>query len=111
MTVTDSYADLVDSQEGASLREGQRVFERYVLEEMAGRGSMGVVWKARDKTLDRIVALEFLPDRLYRDAAAREELKRETRRCLELTHPNILRIHDFLEDGDLAAIAKEYVDG
>ena len=111
MTVTDSYTDPVDSQKGASLHEGQRVFERYVLEEMVGRGSMGIVWKAHDKTLDRIVALEFLPDRIYRDARARDDLKRETRRCLELTHPNIMRIHDFLEDGDMAAIAMEYLDG
>jgi serine/threonine protein kinase len=111
MTATDSYADIVDAPECASLREGKRVFERYVLEEKVGRGSVGVVWKARDKTLDRIVALEFLPDRLYHDAAARDELKRETGRCLELTHPNIVRIHDFLEDGEIAAIAMEYVDG
>ncbi|MDR3401480.1 MAG: serine/threonine protein kinase [Chthoniobacter sp.] len=111
MTVTDSSADLVDSPEGASFRAGQRVFERYVLEEMAGRGSMGMMWKARDKTLDRLVALEFLPDLLYRNAAVRDELKRETLRCLELTHPNIMRIHDFLEDGDLAAIVTEYLDG
>ncbi|EDY21508.1 serine/threonine protein kinase [Chthoniobacter flavus Ellin428] len=111
MTATDSYPDLVDSQEGVASHEGQRVFERYVLEEMVGRGSMGIVWKAHDQTLDRIVALEFLPDRIYRDAVARDDLKRETRRCLELTHPNILRIHDFLEDGDRAAIALEYLDG
>lgn len=111
MTVTDSYTDPVDSQKGASLHEGQRVFERYVLQEMVGRGSMGIVWKAHDQTLDRIVALEFLPDRIYRDARARDDLKRETRRCLELTHPNIMRIHDFLEDGDMAAIAMEYLDG
>ena len=111
MTATDNYADIVDAQECTSLREGQRVFERYVLEEMAGHGCMGTVWRARDKTLDRIVALKFLPDRLYRDTAARDELKRETRRCLELAHPNIVRVHDFLEDGDMAAIAMEYVDG
>lgn len=82
MTVTDSYADPVDSQKGASLHEGQRVFERYVLEEMVGRGSMGIVWKAHDQTLDRIVALEFLPDRIHRDSRARDDLKRETRRCV-----------------------------
>ncbi|HSI14926.1 MAG TPA: serine/threonine-protein kinase [Chthoniobacter sp.] len=111
MTVTASYPDLVDFPEAASLREGQRVFERYVLEEMTGRGSMGIVWKARDKTLDRMVALEFLPDLIYRDAATRDALKHETRRCLELTHPNIMRVHDFLEDGDRAAIAMEYLDG
>jgi serine/threonine protein kinase len=111
MIATDSYTDIVDAPECTSLREGQRVFERYVLEEMAGRGCMGTVWKARDKTLDRIVALKFLPERLYRDAAARDALKRETRQSLDLAHPNIVRIYDFLEDGDMAAIAMEYVDG
>jgi len=111
MTATDSYTDIADAPEYASLREGQRVFERYVLIEMAGRGDRGAIWKARDKTLDRIVALKFLPDRLYRDAGARDALKQETRRCLELAHPNVVRIHDFLEDGDMAAIAMEYVDG
>ena len=111
MIATDSYADTAEAPEFTSLREGQRVFERYVLEEMAGRGSIGRVWKARDKTLDRLVALLFLPDRLYRDAALRDELKRETRQCLELAHPQIVRVHDFLEDGDMAAIAMDYVEG
>jgi len=72
---------------------------------------MGVVWKARDETLERTVALKFLPDLFFLDAAARDDLKRETRRCLDLTHPHIVRIHDFVEDEEMAAIAMEYVDG
>ena len=72
---------------------------------------MGVVWLARDEKLDRPVALKFLPETLFMDAASRDELKRETRRSLELTHPNVVRIYDFVEDDEAAAISMEYVDG
>lgn len=111
MSLTDNYPHLVDPQEESALQSGQRVFDRYLLDEVVGRGGMGVVWKAHDEKLDRTVALKFLPDLLFLNASARDELKRETRRCLELTHPHIVRIHDFLEDEDMAAIAMEYVDG
>jgi serine/threonine protein kinase len=72
---------------------------------------MGVVWLADDEKLSRSVALKFLPDILLLDPAARDDLKRETRRSLELTHPHIVRIHDFVEDEEMAAIAMEFVDG
>jgi len=87
------------------------MFGRYRLDRVLGRGGMGIVWLARDEKLDRPVALKFLPEILFRDAAARDELKRETRRSLELTHANIVRIHDFVEDEENAAISMEYVDG
>ncbi|MBM3854531.1 MAG: PEGA domain-containing protein, partial [Verrucomicrobia bacterium] len=92
-------------------QEGRRVFGRYVLLEIVGEGGMGVVWRARDEKLDREVALKFLPERVRRDPEAIRELKRETRRCLELTHPNIVRVYDFVEDKVAAAIAMEYVPG
>lgn len=95
----------------APLERGRRVFGRYHLESLAGRGGMGVVWKASDARLDRTVALKFLPDVCFLDAAAHDDLKRETRRCLDLTHPHIVRIHDFVEDEEMAAIVMEYVDG
>jgi serine/threonine protein kinase len=72
---------------------------------------MGIVWLAQDTKLERSVALKFLPETLRLDAAARDELKRETRRSLDLTHPNLVRIYDFVENEELAAIAMEYVDG
>ena len=61
--------------------------------------------------LDRVVALKVLPDEVFYDVASREELKNETRKSLELTHSNIVRIHDFVEDEGSAAISMEYVDG
>jgi serine/threonine protein kinase len=72
---------------------------------------MGVVWLARDEELERDVALKFLPDLVVHDLAVLDELKRETRRSLQLTHHNIVRIHDFVQDAESACISMEYVDG
>src|SRR5437667_3639339 len=72
---------------------------------------MGIVWLARDEELEREVALKFLPDLMLQDLAALDDLKRETRRSLELTHPHIIRIHDFGHDERSGCISMEYVDG
>src|SRR5438876_1909222 len=72
---------------------------------------MGIVWLARDEELEREVALKFLPDLIIHDRAVLNELKRETRRSLELTHKNIVRIHDFVHDERSACISMEYIDG
>jgi serine/threonine protein kinase/Tfp pilus assembly protein PilF len=90
---------------------GQRVFGRYTLIKVLGRGGMGIVWLARDEELERDVALKFLPDLMVQDRAVFDQLKRETKRCLELTHPHIVRIHDFLHDERSACISMEYIDG
>ncbi len=72
---------------------------------------MGVVWLADDLKLERPVALKFLPSLIGLDPTAVKELKTETRRGLELSHPNIVRIYDFVDDEDEAAISMEFVDG
>ncbi len=90
---------------------GQKVFKRYTLNKILGRGGMGVVWLAQDSELDREVALKFLPEIVALDPEALADLKRETRRNLALTHENIVRINDFVSDGRTAAISMEYVDG
>src|SRR6266496_3474297 len=90
---------------------GQIVFGRYKLIKVLGRGGMGIVWLARDQELERDVALKFLPDLMIQDRALLDQLKRETKRCLELTHPHIVRIHDFVHDESSGCISMEYVDG
>ena len=88
----------------ATLREyasGQKVFGRFKLLKILGRGGMGIVWLARDEKLEREVALKFLPDLIVHDRALLSELKRETRRSLELTHKNIVRIYDFVDNETL----------
>jgi len=97
-----------------TLREhgsGQQLFGRYTLIRILGRGGMGIVWLARDEELEREVALKFLPDLMIQDPALFEQLKRETKRSLELTHPHIVRIYDFIHDERSGCISMEFVDG
>src|SRR4029077_11864029 len=90
---------------------GQRIFRRYTLQKIIGRGGMGVVWLAQDAYLETPVALKVLPDTLLHDSASLDSLKRETKLGLSLAHPNIVRIYDFQNDDYAAAISMEYVDG
>ncbi|MFZ0917281.1 MAG: serine/threonine-protein kinase, partial [Candidatus Udaeobacter sp.] len=90
---------------------GQKVFGRYKLVKVLGRGGMGIVWLARDQELERAVALKFLPDLMIQDRTLLDQLKHETKRCLELTHPHIVRIYDFIHDERSGCISMEYVDG
>src|SRR5437660_9064453 len=93
------------------LAAGQKLFGRYTLVKILGRGGTGIVWLARDDELERDVALKFLPDLIIHDRAVLSDLKRETRRSLELTHKNIVRIYDFVHDDVSGCISMEYVDG
>jgi TolB-like protein/Tfp pilus assembly protein PilF len=90
---------------------GQRLFGRFTLIRILGRGGMGIVWLAHDEELERDVALKFLPDLIIHDAAVLNDLKHETKRCLELTHKNIVRIYDFIHDDRSGCISMEYIDG
>ena len=108
---TEPFDDL---ELGATLRgfaSGQTLFGRFRLVRTIGRGGMGVVWLAQDEQLEREVALKFLPEMLVSDRTALEDLKRETRRSLSLTHHHIVRIFDFHQQGNVAGISMEYVDG
>ncbi len=85
---------------------------RYVLERELGQGGMGVVWLALDLELNEQVALKFVPPEIRRDADALDELRRETQKSRRLTHPNILRIHDFVRsEGEPPFISMEFVEG
>lgn len=110
----ENFPDDDDIGSGHTIRAldgGSRVFARYRLVREIGRGGMGVVWLARDERLERDVALKFLPDLLRGDPVALDDLREETNRSLELTHPNIVRIHDLAEEKGAAAIVMEYVEG
>jgi hypothetical protein len=111
LTPVPDEGDLDFGQTIKGLVISQQVFGRYTLRHVLGRGGMGVVWLAHDERLERDVALKFLPEAVNLDAGALDDLKRETRRCLDLTHPNIIRIYDFVTDHQAAAISMEYIDG
>src|SRR4029453_16506312 len=90
---------------------GQVVLGRYTLVKVLGRGGMGVVWLARDEELEREGGLKFFPYLMIQDRTLLDQLKHETKRSLELTHPHIVRIHDFVHDERWGALPLEYVDG
>jgi len=109
--VTNERAGDVAAATSCDFANGQKVFGRYTLVKILGQGGMGVVWLARDEELERDVALKFLPQAVVHERALLNDLKRETRRSLELTHKNIVRIYDFEHDERMACISMEYVDG
>jgi tRNA A-37 threonylcarbamoyl transferase component Bud32 len=79
--------------------------------EPIGYGGMGCVYKARQKHLDRIVALKILPAELSQDPAFAERFAREARMLAKLSHPNIVTIHDFGQAREFSYLVMEYVDG
>ena len=90
---------------------GQKILNRYTFGRILGRGGMGVVWLAHDDDMEREVALKFLPELIVHDRGVLDDLKRETRRSLVLTHHHIVRIYDFVQGPECACISMEYVDG
>jgi serine/threonine protein kinase len=82
---------------------GARVFDRYVLERVLGRGRKGDVWLARDERLGMDVAIKLLINYPHFHA-----LRSNIGSLLDLTHPNIIRIYDFVGDENLAGFVMEY---
>ncbi|WP_395749577.1 serine/threonine-protein kinase [Prosthecobacter sp.] len=86
-------------------------FPQLEIMECIGRGGMGVVYKARQKTLDRLVALKLLAPEQKKDAAFAERFAHEARALAALNHPSIVTVHDFGESGGFFYLLMEYVDG
>ena len=84
---------------------------RYELLDEVGRGGMGVVYRARDRRLGRVVALKQLPDNLRNHPKAVELFLREARAAAALNHPNIVTLFDAGQEGDTYYITMELLEG
>src|SRR5262245_17829311 len=87
------------------------ILERHDILEKLGEGGMGVVYKALDRRLDRLVALKCLPARLARSPEARERSMAEARAIAALNHPNIATIYEIAEIGGAPVLVLEYLQG
>jgi serine/threonine protein kinase/Flp pilus assembly protein TadD len=89
---------------------GQTISHYRILEKL-GEGGMGIVYKAHDTTLDRTVALKFLPHYLTSDPAEKERFYHEAKAAAALTHQNIAVVYEIGEHDNQLFIAMECVEG
>ena len=95
-----------------SLDEVAAAFPQLEILALLGAGGMGAVFKARQPSLDRFVALKILPAELEAsDPAFAERFAREGRLLARLNHPNIVAVHDFGRAGPFFYLIMEFVDG
>jgi len=88
-----------------------RRFGHIRITDVVGQGGMGDVYAGYDEKLDRKVALKVLHAEQRLDLEARERLLREARALSKLDHPNICRIHDYIESDEVDLLVLEYIDG
>ena len=105
--------DLGESGQFAALHGllQQAVGDRYEVQEMLGRGGMGAVFLARERKLDRLVAIKVLPPGFSFDDQFTRRFVREARTAAQLDHPNIVPIHSVEDEGDLLFFVMKYVVG
>jgi serine/threonine protein kinase len=94
-----------------SLEEVARLFPQVEILGFIGQGGMGAVYKARQKALDRIVALKILPPGIRKDPAFAERFTREAKALARLNHPGVVTIYEFGQADGLFFFLMEFVDG
>lgn len=84
---------------------------RYELIEKIGEGGMAVVYKGKDRLLNRYVAIKILRPEFTKDAQFVENFKRESQAAANLQHPNIVSVYDVGKEGNIHFIVMELIDG
>jgi len=84
---------------------------RYEILQLIGKGGMGAVYKAHDRELDRMVALKVIRPELARDFEMLHRFKQELILARQITHRNVIRIHDFAEADGIKFITMDFVEG
>ncbi len=95
---------------GHTFESGQR-FGNYIIQGFLSSGGMGEIFLARDKRLNRKIAIKILPQSVVSDPDRLRRFEQEARTASSLNHPNILTIHEIGEIDNIRYIATEYIEG
>lgn len=93
------------------LNPGSVLGDRYEIIEKIGSGGMAVVYRGKDKKLDRYVTIKVLREEFIGDEEFIERFRSEACSAARLSHPNIVRVYDVSEDGEINYIVMEYIHG
>ena len=107
----DTVTDGTPQQPAPTPEELAPHFPQLEIFECLGRGGMGVVYKARQTSLGRLVALKLLAPERVGDAKFAERFAQEAKALAALNHTNIVTIHDFGQAGGFFYLLMEFVDG
>jgi serine/threonine protein kinase/tetratricopeptide (TPR) repeat protein len=99
------------ARSSSPLEPGRVLGNRYEILQLLGEGGMGAVYKARDRELDRLVALKVIRPELAQDANALHRFKQELILARQVTHRNVIRIFDLGEADGVKFITMDYIDG
>ena len=106
-----SAATLTGQVSGAELRSGDLLGSRFRIESLLGIGGMGVVYRARDLSLDIDIALKLLRPELARRPGAFERFRKELLLARQVSSPHVVRIHDIAEHEGRWFISMDFIDG
>ncbi|HEV2727359.1 MAG TPA: serine/threonine-protein kinase [Solirubrobacterales bacterium] len=90
---------------------GELLKDRYRLERTLGRGGMAAVWLGHDEVLERPVAVKVLSDTIASDPGFVARFRREARTAAGLSHPNLVGVYDFSEEGERPYLVMQFVPG
>src|SRR5262245_10306280 len=95
-----------------TLIQGAVLASRYEILSPIGKGGMGMVYKARDRTLqDEIVAVKVMRGEIMADPEAARRFRTEIRLARKVRHKNVCGIYEYMQDGDIEFIAMELIEG
>jgi eukaryotic-like serine/threonine-protein kinase len=94
-----------------AITRGERLKGRYRLERTLGRGGMAAVWLGHDEVLDRPVAVKVLSDTIASDPGFLARFRREARTAAGLSHPNLVGVYDFSDEGGHPYLVMQFVPG
>ncbi len=102
---------LASSPVTGAITRGERLKGRYRLKRTLGRGGMAAVWLGHDEVLDRPVAVKVLSDAIASDPGFLARFRREARTAAGLSHPNLVGVYDFSDEGDRPYLVMQLVPG